>query len=229
MTRSLRVDMHTHTEFSPDSRTKLAAYAAAAAAAGLDVVCVTDHDTIDGALRLRESLAAVRVVVGEEISSQDGEIIGLFLEQAIPRAQPAEETIARIHDQGGIAYVPHPFSRNRRNHLRLPVLQRVAGTIDAMEVFNAREAFAGDNRRALAFAARHGIAGGAGSDAHRSTELGRAYVELDQDFATATDFMAALRAGRVAGRLSGVAVHVGTRYDVIRKWLRRRRGPAEGR
>lgn len=224
-----RVDMHTHTEFSPDSRTKLAAFAAAAADAGLDAVCVTDHDTVEGALRLREIAAAVRVIVGEEISTKDGEIIGLFLEAAVPRALPAEETIARIHDQGGIVYVPHPFSRNRRNHIRFSALQRIAGTLDAMEVFNAREAFAGDNRRALAFAARHAIAGGAGSDAHRSSELGRAYVELDRDFATPTEFVTALRSGRVAGRLSGVTVHVGTRYDVIRKWLRRRRRPAEGR
>lgn len=229
MTRPIRVDMHTHTEFSPDSRTKLATYAAAAAESGLDVVCVTDHDTIEGALRLRELATAVRVIVGEEISTEDGEIIGLFLGAAVPRALSAEETIARIHDQGGIAYVPHPFSRNRRNHIRLSALQRVAGSVDAMEVFNAREAFAGDNRRALAFAARHAIPGGAGSDAHRPAELGRAYVELERDFATPAEFVTALRSARVAGRLSGVAVHVGTRYDVIRKWLRRRRRPAEGR
>ncbi len=222
MTKRIRVDMHTHTEYSPDSRTRLASYAAAAAA--IDVVCVTDHNTIAGALRLRELASNVRVVVGEEISSTEGEIIGLFLEREVSRGLTAEETIARIHDQGGVAYVPHPFSRNRRYHIRRAALLRVVASIDALEVFNAREAFGGDNRRALAFALEQGIAGGAGSDAHRASELGRAYVELDRDFATAAEFVGALRTGQVVGRLSGVMVHLGTRYDVIRKWLRRRRG-----
>src|SRR6266511_5232180 len=96
----LKVDMHTHSEYSPDSRTPLASQAAAIKAAGLDVVCATDHNTIDGALRLRELADGFRVIVGEEVSSRDGEIIGLFLDKAVPRGLSAEETIARIRDQG---------------------------------------------------------------------------------------------------------------------------------
>lgn len=216
--------MHTHTEYSGDSRTKLERYAAAATRAGIDVACVTDHDTIEGALRLRELAQGFRVVVGEEIGSADGELIGLFLERPVPRGLSVEATIARVHDQGGIVYVPHPFSRNRRRHIRRAALERVVKSIDALEVFNAREALGRDNRRALEFALAQGIAAGAGSDAHRAPELGRAYVELQHDFATAAEFLEALRGARVAGRLSGMGVHVGTRYDVFRKWLRRRRG-----
>ncbi len=218
----LKVDMHTHSEYSPDSRTPLAAQAAAIKAAGLHVVCATDHNTVEGALRLRELADGFRVIVGEEVSSSDGEIIGLFLEKAIPRDLSAEETIARIHDQGGLVSVPHPFSRNRRFHLRRSVLERVYKDIDCIEVFNAREAFTQDNLRAAAFATEKAIPGAVGSDAHRAAEIGRAWVEVE-DFAGREDFIAALREGSVVGKLTGNYIHVLTRLDVVRKWWTRRR------
>src|ERR671937_11686 len=108
--------MHMHTEYSRDSRQTLRVFAAAAEQAGLNVVCVTDHDTVEGALRLREMNTALRVIVGEEIYTREGELIGLFLERAVPPGLSLEETIARIKDQNGLAYVPHPFSRNRMRH-----------------------------------------------------------------------------------------------------------------
>jgi predicted metal-dependent phosphoesterase TrpH len=214
--------MHTHCEYSPDSRTPVAVQALAIKAAGLDVVCATDHNTIEGALRLRELADGFRVVIGEEISSRDGEIIGLFLEKAIPRDLSAEETIARIHDQGGLVSVPHPYSHNRIYRIRREALDRVWPTIDAIEVFNAREAFAGDNRRALAFAQANGIPGAVGSDAHRPWEIGRAYLECP-DFTGPADFIAAITKGAVTGRLAGHAIHFYTRYDKIRNWFGRRR------
>jgi predicted metal-dependent phosphoesterase TrpH len=218
----LKVDMHTHCEYSPDSRTPLAVQAAAIKAAGLSVVCATDHNTIEGALRLRELADGFRVIVGEEVSTRDGEIIGLFIEKAIARDLSAEETIARIHDQGGLVSVPHPFSRNRMFHLRRDVLERVWKDIDCIEIFNAREAFTRDNHRAAAFAKERGIPGAAGSDAHRSSEIGRAWVEVDE-FAGREDFIAALRQGTVMGKLTGNYIHVMTRLDVIRKrWTQRR-------
>ena len=213
--------MHTHTEYSPDSRTTLAAQAAALKAAGIDVVCATDHNTIEGALRLREIADGVRVIVGEEISSRDGEIIGLFLEKPVPRDRSAEETIALIHEQGGLVSVPHPFSRNRLYHIKRAALERVYGQIDCIEVFNAREAFAGDNRRAEAFAKDKDIPGAVGSDAHRVSEIGRAWIEMDE-FEGRDDFIGALRGGNVHGRLTGSAIHIATRFDVMRKWLSRR-------
>lgn len=220
--KKLRVDMHTHSEYSPDSRTPLATQAAAIKAAGLHVVCATDHNTIAGALRLRELADGFRVIVGEEVSSRDGEIIGLFLETAVPRGLTAEETIARIHDQGGLVSVPHPFSRNRRFHLRRSVLERVWKDIDCIEVFNAREAFTQDNVRAAAFAKEKGLPGAVGSDAHRAQEIGRAWVEV-APFGGRDDFIAALREGSVIGKLTGNYIHVLTRLDVIRKWWYRRR------
>ena len=218
----IKVDMHTHSEYSPDSRTPLASQAAAIKAAGLDVVCATDHNTIEGALRLRELADGFRVIVGEEVSSRDGEIIGLFLNKPVPRGLSAEETIARIRDQGGLVSVPHPFSRNRRFHLRRAVLERVWKDVDCIEVFNAREAFTQDNVRAAAFAREKGLPGAVGSDAHRASEIGRAWVEVEE-FGGREDFIAALREGSVIGKLTGNYIHVLTRFDVIRNWWARRR------
>jgi predicted metal-dependent phosphoesterase TrpH len=218
----LKVDMHTHTEYSPDSRTPVKKQAAAIKAAGLDVVCATDHNTIEGALRLRELADGFRVVVGEEISTREGDMIGLFLEKAIPRDLSAEETIARIHDQGGLVSVPHPFSRNRLFHLRRAALDRVWKDIDCIEIFNAREAFTRDNLRAAAFARERDIPGAVGSDAHRASEIGKAWVEVEQ-FKGREDFIAVLRGGSVIGKLTGNYIHVLTRLDVMRKWWTRRR------
>ncbi|HEV8229070.1 MAG TPA: PHP domain-containing protein [Candidatus Limnocylindria bacterium] len=220
--KNIRLDMHTHCEYSPDSRTSVKTQAAAIKAAGLHVVCATDHNTIEGGLRLREVADGFRVIVGEEVSSRDGEIIGLFLERAIPRDLSAEETIARIKDQGGIVSVPHPFSRNRMLHIRRDALERVWRDIDCIEIFNAREAFARDNLRAAAYALERKIPGAVGSDAHRPSEIGRAWIEV-ADFAGRDDFVAALREGTVHGRLTGNAIHLATRYDVLRKWWSRRR------
>lgn len=214
--------MHTHSEYSPDSRTPLSAQVAALVAAGIDVVCATDHNTIEGALRMRDlAPAALRVIVGEEISSRDGEIIGLFLEKPVPRGLSGEETIEQIHEQGGVVSVPHPFSRNRLYHIRRDALDRLWPQIDCMEVFNAREAFAADNRRAEAYAKERNIPGAVGSDAHRVSELGRAWIEVDE-FAGRDDFVEALRTGVVHGRLTGSSIHLATRYDVFRKWIGRR-------
>ena len=221
MTR-LKLDMHTHSEYSPDSRTPLEAQAKALVAKGIDVVCATDHNTIEGALRLRELADGFRVVIGEEISSRDGEIIGLFLDKAIPRGLSAEETISRIHDQGGVVSVPHPFSRNRLYHIKRGALERVWEQIDCIEIFNAREAFTSDNLRAAAFAKEKDIPGAVGSDAHRAAEIGRAWVEVEE-FAGRDDFIAALRQGSVVGKLTGNYIHVLTRLDVLRKWWTRRR------
>jgi predicted metal-dependent phosphoesterase TrpH len=219
----IKLDMHTHSEFSPDSRTKIASQARRIKELGLDVVCATDHNTIEGGLRLREAADGFRVIVGAEILSRDGEIIGLFLEKDVPRRLSAEETIARIKDQGGVVSVPHPFSRNRLNHIRRSALERVKHDIDAIEVFNAREAFMGDNLRAAAFAQEHGIAGAVGSDAHRTRELGQAWLEVD-DFVDRDGFVAALRSGTVNGTLTGQLIHLWTRWDVMRKWVARRLG-----
>lgn len=221
--RRIKVDMHMHSEVSPDSRMRPAEQAHRIRQTGLDVVCATDHNSVEGGLRLREIADGFRVIVGEEILSRDGEIVGLFLERTVPPRLSAEETIARIRDQGGVVSIPHPFSRNRLNHIRHAALERIKRDIDAIEIFNAREAFTADNLRAAKYASDNGIAGAVASDAHRPAEVGAAWLEMD-DFDDRDGFVAALRTGTVNGRLSGQVVHLWTRMDVMRKWLARRLG-----
>ena len=212
----VKVDMHTHSEYSPDSRTPLRVQAAAVKAAGLHVVCATDHNTIEGALRLREMADGFRVIVGEEVSSKDGEIVGLFLEEAVPPHLPAAETMDRIHAQGGLVYIPHPFSRNRLRHMKLEQLNALVDKIDAVEIFNAREVAKSSNAKALAFAVAHAKPGGVGSDSHRLREIGGAYVEI-ADFTSPAELLEALRQGTVTGKLSGMFMHVRTWGDAATK------------
>lgn len=178
--RRVRVDMHTHCVASSDSTTPIEQQARAIQAARLDAVCATDHNTIDGALRLQDIADGFRVIVGEEIATREGEVIGLFLDRAIPPDLSAEETIARIKAQGGLVVVPHPFSPTRPQQLRRQTLDRLWPQIDALEVLNGREEFPSDNKRAARYARERGIPGTAGSDAHRAAEIGRAFVEIDE-------------------------------------------------
>jgi predicted metal-dependent phosphoesterase TrpH len=218
---TLRLDMHMHTEYSRDSRVMLADFAAIARETGLGAVCITDHDTIEGGLKLREMNTGLQVIVGEEITTADGELVGLFLESRVAPGQSAAKTIDLIHEQGGLAYVPHPFSRNRRRHLRRAALEAVAASLDIVEVFNAREVASSSNVRALEFARAHDLPGGVGSDAHRRIEIGRAYVDV-APFATPAELLLALREGKVTGTLSGVGIHVRTWIDIGRKIIRTR-------
>ena len=214
----MRVDLHTHTEYSSDSELALAEAVAGWQRAGIDCVAVTDHNTIAGALALRE-WAPLRVIVGNEVRTREGEIIGLFLEEDIPRGLTPEETIRRIRDQLGLVMIPHPFDRFRRSRLTEQALLRVLPDVDIIEVFNARTAFARDNRRGELLAAAHGLIPVAGSDSHTAQELGRAYVEM-ADFDSPQTFLESLRAARLVKRQSSWFVHAHTRWAKLRSRFR---------
>jgi len=190
--------MHSHTMWSGDSTTTPDELALAVAGSGLDVVCITDHNSIEGARRLADELPC-RVVVGEELRTSAGELIGLFLNERVPAGVTPVEAARRIREQGGVVYVPHPFDPMRRN-LSERALRELAeqGLLDAVEVLNAKTSLSSLNARAADFAAEFDLAAGAGSDAHVPDALGSAYVEVP-DFATPGEFVAALRAGRVCG------------------------------
>jgi predicted metal-dependent phosphoesterase TrpH len=214
--------MHTHCEYSFDSGTTIEAQARAIRRANINVVCATDHDTIEGALRLRELADGFRVVVGEEVATRDGELIGLFLEHAVPTGLSAEDTISHIHEQGGVVSVPHPFSHTRPHRIRRDALERLWPLVDCIEVLDAREASTDGARQAQAFARERNIPGAVGSDAHRESEVGRAWIEID-DFSDADDFVAALRGGVARRRVPGAMSRAIALYEPMRKWLTRRR------
>ena len=151
---SVRVDLHTHTMWSGDSTTTPDEFAAAVTASGLDVVCITDHNAVAGAVELAARLDC-RVIVGEELRTAAGEIIGLFLAERIPMGVGHLDAAKAIRDQGGVVYIPHPFDPMRRN-MTEPALYELAEAdlIDAVEVLNAKTSLASLNRRAAEFADR---------------------------------------------------------------------------
>ncbi len=194
----VRVDLHSHTMWSGDSTTTPDEFAAAVEASGLDVVCITDHNAIDGAVTLAARLAC-RVIVGEELRTAAGEIIGLFLTERVPMGITHLDAARAIREQGGVVYIPHPFDPMRRNLSETALYELAeADLIDAVEVLNAKTSLASLNRRAAEFAAEFGIVGGAGSDGHVPDALGSAYVEMP-DFATPHEFLASLSRADVIG------------------------------
>jgi predicted metal-dependent phosphoesterase TrpH len=133
-------------------------------------------------------------VIGEEVMTTAGEIIGLFLRQPVPPGLNPVETAARIKDQGGLVYVEHPYDTLRR-HMTEGAIEEIAGFIDVVEVFNARSGPEA-NRRAEDLCSTLGAAAGAGSDAHSIREIGSVYVEME-DFDSAQDFLAKLRDAKI--------------------------------
>ena len=214
----LRVDIHTHSHFSPDSEATPEAIVARCLEVGLDCIAVTDHNTIDGALAVQR-IAPFTVIVGEEIRSADGEIIGLFLQEPVPRDLPAAETAQLIKAQGGIVSIPHPFDRFRRSVIGETGLREVLPYADIVEVFNARNTFESSDRRAAALARKHGLLRTAVSDAHTTYELGRAYVEMREFDGTPEDFIAALGEGRTAGRRTTPLIHCLTTLTKLKRRL----------
>lgn len=198
----VRVDLHSHTMFSGDSTTTLDEIVESVVEAGIDVLCVTDHNAIDGAVRLRRILegdGVCRVIVGEEVRTHTGEIIGLFLSERIPFGAPAAETARQIRAQGGVVYVPHPFDPMRRNITEASLDEiTAAGLVDAIEAHNSKTSLSSLNARATRYGIDHGLALGSGSDAHVPLALGSAYVEMP-DFDGPVEFLAKMRDGRVVG------------------------------
>ena len=195
------VDLHMHTDHSHDCATPVEVLLATAREQGLGAIAVTDHNEVSGALEARELAATVgvKVVVGEEVkTASQGEVIGLFIEERIPRGLTLAETVAEIKRQGGVVYVPHPFDRMHAvpdyEHL-LPVLEEV----DAIEVYNPRVAIGAFNEEAARFAAKYRLAAGAGSDAHVAQGLGSVRVRM-RDFEGPQEFLQSLRDAEIVTR-----------------------------
>jgi predicted metal-dependent phosphoesterase TrpH/glycosyltransferase involved in cell wall biosynthesis len=203
--RLIDVDLHMHTDHSNDCVTPVEVLLATARERGLGAIAVTDHNEISGALEAREKAAefGVKVIVGEEVKTADqGEVIGLFIEEKIPRGMSLEETIAEIRRQGGIVYVPHPFDR-LHSVPDYEHLLRVVGDVDAIEVFNPRIAIAAWNEEAVRFAGKYRIPGGAGSDAHVAQGLGAVRIRM-RDFDGPEEFLQSLREADIIGRPSSL-------------------------
>lgn len=208
---------HIHTFFSKDCNTSLEAIRHACVVNDVDVVVITDHDTIDGALGLRDIVdEKLRVIVGEEITTNDGEIIGLFLKKKIAPYKSAIQTIVDIRGQGGLVCIPHPFDSFRKEKIKTEVLIKIIDSVDIIEVFNSRNVFKKDNKRALEFAVRMEKLQIVGSDAHTPQEIGSSYIDMDNFFSNEV-FLSNLGNARMSTYQSPVYVHLMTKMVKLRK------------
>jgi predicted metal-dependent phosphoesterase TrpH len=219
----LKADLHVHTEYSLDSNTPLEKIVSRCLEIGINCVAIADHGTAEGALKLRE-MAPFTVIVAEEILTPYGEIMGLFLEKTIPSGLSVDETISSIKAQGGLVCIPHPFDIIRKSALRTYIIEEIVDQIDMIETLNSRVMLPKNSAKARAFAAKHGIAPSAGSDAHTPGEIGNAYVEMPE-FNGRDDFLQALEKGKICGHMTNPLIHFVSmwtklKYKLKYKWLR---------
>ena len=216
---SYKADFHIHTSYSPDSFMSPRALVEAAVRSGMSCLAITDHNTIRGALEV-QSIAPFYVIIGEEISSADGEIIGLFLKEEIPRGLSARETIGEIKKQEGIVQIPHPFDRFRNKRIQRKALESVLPEVDIVEAFNARTTLRRDILKSTEFVQNNrnefNIIPTAVTDSHTAYEIGRTWVELPM-FTGREDFLEALSHGRLVGNLVTPLVHIATRFTKLTK------------
>ena len=202
----LVADLHMHTSWSHDCSIEVDELLDHAEAEGLGAIAVTDHNVFGGA---REAVEKARgrdlvVIPGEEVKTDDqGEVIGLFLHEEIPRGMTFAETVTAIREQGGVVYLPHPF--DRMHAIPFPAtLHRHLHEIDVLEVYNARLLFEGYNDEALRFARKYGLPMGAGSDAHVLQGVGTGALRM-RAFDGPEEFLLSVRTAEVLRRPKSLA------------------------
>jgi predicted metal-dependent phosphoesterase TrpH len=214
----IRADFHSHSHYSRDSVINPHVFIDTCVRKGVDCIAVTDHNEIEGAFVIRKLAAKegkLKVLIGEEVKTSEGEIIGLFLKEWVPRDMSPEETVRAIHDQGGLAVIPHPYDIFRRSVLTDDAIERVKLQVDAIEGFNCRNILARHDQKASTLADSIAKPRTLGTDSHSSWEIGGAALELD-DFETPQDLLRSLQGGRIVGRRSLPMVHWISTYAKIR-------------
>lgn len=178
----IKIDLHTHSTMSPDGALKESDYRKMLESGRLDYIAVTDHNTAEFALKLKQDLGGdsglgARIIVGEEVRTTVGEIIGLYLKHSVPKLLSPAETVAAIREQGGLVCIPHPFENVRRG-MSAADLEPIAQEVDIMEVHNGRAVFQNKSKQAYAWAVMHGCRGVASSDSHAMVGWGRTYTTI---------------------------------------------------
>jgi len=211
----IKADLHVHTCYSMDCLSPLEQIVERCLELGINCIAVADHHTVAGALKLRE-FAPFKVIVAEEVLTPVGEIMGLFLSEAVPRGLSPQETISRIRSQGGLVGIPHPFGRSLPWNANPLTSAEVLSQVDIIETFNSRTPFSSSNARAGKLAREHGKAASAGSDAHTLGEIGRTYIEMPE-FDGPDDFLNSLAQGKIFGQKSSYLAHFASMWARIRK------------
>jgi len=214
----IRVELHVHTRLSKDSLADPEKILARCETLGIDRIAITDHNEIDAGLALH-ARAPERVIVGEEVETTQGELLGYFMSERVPGGLDPLEAIARLKAQGAVISVPHPLDTPRSTHWEVEELEKIVPYVDAIEVFNARCLSNIYNQRAQTFAKKNGLLQTGGSDAHSLWELGRATMLMPQ-FDDPESFKEALWESDIDGKRSSPLVHFFSRYAVFVKHLR---------
>lgn len=213
----LRIDMHMHTQASFDCLSDPRKVIATAAAKGVNRVAITNHNLLTPALEMAE-LFPDTVIPGEEVKTKEGiDVIGLYIEEEIPKGTPAREVCRRVKEQGGLVYLPHPYARGKGGSGRYA--EELAPLVDIIEVFNARLHPGHLNTPGEELAARWSKRRGAGSDAHMLGEVAGAWVEVDHHPNEPAALLAALEHGQVRGVITPYVVHLASTWAKVRKRL----------
>jgi predicted metal-dependent phosphoesterase TrpH len=204
----VRAELHCHSHYSPDSRLSLPDLIAACEKQGITCVALTDHNTIEGALELHSGAPSwLQVIIAEEVSTLQGDVIGLFLHARIEPGLSMLETIAQIKAQGGIVLLPHPFDRIRKGAAGLTVTKEIQNDIDFIEIFNSRCLIPTDNQRARRYSKKERLLPYVGSDAHTASEYGNANCFLEA-FATPEEFRKSLAHATFKTKSGGLVPHL---------------------
>ncbi|MBI5122508.1 PHP domain-containing protein [Candidatus Roizmanbacteria bacterium] len=192
----IKIDLHTHSIISPDGAGSITEenFEQLIREGVLDCIAITDHNETSFALRLHKKLGD-KIIVGEEIMTRDGEMIGLFLSKTISPGLSVSETVKEIHKQGGLVYIPHPFETLRKG-LQKDVLGQIVGKIDILEVFNGRGLLRGKTKEATEFARANNLIGAASSDAHGYGGIGKTF-SLIRELPTHKTLKILLQQGRL--------------------------------
>jgi predicted metal-dependent phosphoesterase TrpH len=214
----LKVDLHCHTNFSYDSNIDPIELIKKCKEKGIDHLAITDHNVIGGAEKMKK-LAPELIIVGEEISTTAGDIIGLFLTEWIPSRLSPEETIERIRAQKGLVYIPHAFDQFRAG-IGLKVLNRIRNQIDIIEVFNSKTFVPAFDKKAYEYAMQYKLPMAAGSDTHQLNSLGNAYNEIGE-FKTPLELREQLKKGKRIEKRTGLGVYLSSGLTAMKSYLKK--------
>lgn len=213
-----KIDLHTHSSVSPDGGITADQYADALESNLLDIIAVTDHNRIDFALGLQQQLGD-RIIVGEEIMTTGGEIIGLFLKRPIKPGQSPLETVKQIKEQQGLVYIPHPFE-SVRHGVHPGVLEELVDYLDVIEVCNGRAFLQNRSAQAVIWAKLNRVIGVASSDAHGLRGLGKTYTQV-AELPSQEDLITVLSHGIPVTDRPGLRALLYPKYHRLRKKIKR--------
>lgn len=212
-----KIDLHTHSDASPDGGITAEQYAHALSTGQLDIIAITDHNHIDYALQVQKQLGD-KIIVGEEIMTAQGEIIGLYLTEVIEPGLSPQETCRRIKAQGGLVYIPHPFETIRHG-IHPATLEEIHKLVDIIEVCNGRALLQNRGSQAVVWSKLNHVPGAASSDAHGVKGLGKTYSRC-KELPTKLTLVKQLKTGTLMTDRPRVRALLYPKYHRLRKKIR---------